>query len=95
MGVYFLDQYTLLHFASGIVANYWGISIELWILINVLFELIENTVAGVKFIDTYIPFWPGGKLRPDTLINSFSDVLFGAAGWYLADINKKYFDKST
>ena len=35
MGNKFLDQYTYLHFATGIVAYFFGISKKNWIIINI------------------------------------------------------------
>lgn len=94
MGVYFFDQYSLLHLASGIIAYFFGINIYVWFIIHLLFELIENTKMGVHFIDTYLFFWPGGKLRSDETINSIGDQFFAILGWYLAYFNdiigKKY-----
>lgn len=91
MGVHFCDEYSLLHLAAGIVAYFWNISIEMLTVLHIIFELLENTKFGVNFIDHYLPFWPGGKLYPDGLINSISDVLFSIIGWYLAEINVKFF----
>ena len=53
MGNKFLDQYTYLHFATGIVAYFFGISIKNWIIIHILFEIIENTKFGMKMINMF------------------------------------------
>ena len=34
-------------------------------LLHTLFELMENSAKGIFFIDTYLPFWPGGKRKAD------------------------------
>ena len=85
MGKYFFDQYSLLHYASGIVAYFWGISFKTWLIIHTLFEYIENTSFGIKFINTYLTFWPGGKPKADSVINSYvGDTIFAAIGWLCA-----------
>ena len=46
MGNLFIDQYTYLHFASGIIAYFWNISFKNWIMLHTIFELLENTIIG-------------------------------------------------
>lgn len=84
MGTKAIDQYSLLHFAVGIVAYFWGISWQLLLFFHVLFELVENTPQGMYFINTYIPFWPGGKPKADSLLNMITDNLFSILGWFLS-----------
>lgn len=87
MGIKFADQYSLLHFASGITAYYWKFSITHMIILHILFEIIENTPHGVYFIDHYLHgVWPGGKKAPDTVINSIGDTVFAIFGWIFAKI---------
>ena len=47
MGSQVFDQYTYLHFAVGIIVYFWGISLENWIIIHTLFEIIENMDMGI------------------------------------------------
>jgi len=84
MGQYAFDQFSLLHFASGIVAYFWGISALTIFVLHVVFELVENTTMGMKFINTYIPFWPGGKPYADSIINQVSDTIMTMIGWYVS-----------
>jgi hypothetical protein len=84
MGTQIYDKYSLLHLATGIIAYYFDMSLILWILVHTLFEILENTKQGIYFIDNYIKIWPGGKLKPDSILNSISDTIFGALGWILA-----------
>jgi hypothetical protein len=92
MGVYFFDQYSLLHFSTGVIAYFFGFKLKNWMIIHILFELIENTEFGVKFIDTYLHnIWPGGKEKPDSFVNSMlGDNFFAFIGWicayYLEDL---------
>ncbi len=84
MGQYFLDQYSLLHFATGVIFYFWGVSAKSTFIIHTLFELFENTSYGMYFINHYIKFWPGGKPFSDSFINSFGDTVFTMVGFYVA-----------
>jgi hypothetical protein len=85
MGLRVFDQYSLLHFAVGIVAYFWSISLFITIVIHILFEFIENTPVGMNLINTYFTqWWPGGKTHPDNLLNRTSDTIFTGLGWLLA-----------
>jgi hypothetical protein len=87
MGVKFADQYSLLHFASGVTSFYWNISLVNWIIIHTIFEIFENTTYGMYFIDTYLDgIWPGGKKFADAPINSIGDTVFAILGWIFAKI---------
>lgn len=89
MGRYFTDQYSLLHFAVGIIMYFWGFSALFTLIIHTIFELLENTKYGMFFINNYIKIWPGGKPYADWFINSVGDTLYTMIGFYLA----KYIDK--
>lgn len=84
MGKYSVDQYSLLHFAVGIIAYFWGFSWQHTLLGHIVFELAENTKEGMYFINNYMPFWPGGKPYADSLVNQASDTLMTMIGWYLS-----------
>ncbi len=86
MGTQFADQYTLLHFAVGITAYFWNISLPLFLVIHTAFELIENTSQGMNIINRYFTLWPGGKPNPDTLINQIGDTTGALLGWISAYI---------
>lgn len=85
MGKQLFDQYTLLHFAVGIVAYFWNISLLNTFILHTLFELLENTTLGMKIINKFY-FWPGGKPYADSFINSIGDTIAVIMGWYLAYI---------
>jgi hypothetical protein len=89
MGVYLVDQYTLLHLAVGVIAYFWSVPFVLGLLVHIGFEFVENTGWGVDMINNYITGkglfrWPGGKYRADTLTNQTGDNLAFAGGWGLA-----------
>ena len=93
MGQFLFDQYSLLHFAMGVVNYFWGTKPLNWLVSHALFELAENTEAGMAFINTYITFWPGGKSEADSWINILGDNISAQAGYwfakYLDDTGKK------
>lgn len=85
MGLRFLDQYSLLHFATGIVAYFFGISFTNWMIMHTIFELLENTETGMSLINRYVgTLWPGGKPYADAFINSVGDTVATAIGWLVA-----------
>ena len=84
MGTQFLDQYSILHWAGGVVAYFWGIPLNYWFIAHFAFEMIENTVYGMRFINTVLTWWPGGKPRADSIINIFGDNISGLLGWICA-----------
>ena len=90
----FFDQYSYLHFACGIIAYYWNLSFNNWLVLHTLFELLENSQFGMNFINTKLTFWPGGKPRSDNLINIIGDTIFTLIGWYssyyLDTVGNKY-----
>ena len=91
MGHYWFDQYSILHFATGILAYFWGVGLYLTMMVHILFELFENTTYGMWFINNWLPFWPGGKTNPDTIINSISDIIFTLSGWLSAYYLSAYY----
>ncbi len=84
MGYAWIDQYSLLHFAVGILLYFWGFSWQFTLGSHILFEIVENTKLGMKLINEYIPVWPGGKPQADSLLNSVTDTLFSLLGWYVS-----------
>lgn len=78
------DQYTYLHFAAGIIAYYWNISLFKWFILHTIFEILENSQMGIKFINKYIVFWPGRKPKKDSIINIIGDTFGAIVGWLSA-----------
>ncbi len=81
MGIRLFDGYTLLHFATGVLAHHWSFSFWGWILLHTMFEIVENTRMGMNIINNYITLWPGGKPSPDTFRNTIGDTIAAAIGW--------------
>lgn len=84
MGLKILDQYTYLHFASGIIAYFFGLPVVWWFIAHTIFEITENTHAGINIINNYFKFWPGGKPHPDSFINMLGDTIGTLIGWLSA-----------
>lgn len=94
------DEFSLLHFAAGIIAYFWGVPLLWWLAIHALFEYLENTNLGTKFINKYFTFWPGGGHKKETFANSMiGDNVSAVAGWMVASLVEKKgrfsFDKRT
>ncbi len=93
MGNNFLDQYSLLHYAAGVIAFFWNVGPWTWLFAHAAFECVENTGPGMKFINTHLTWWPGGKPRADSLLNIVGDNLSAIAGWWCAkhlnDVGKR------
>ena len=86
MGTYFLDQYSLLHFVSGILCRHLNISFTFLFIFHIIFEYIENSKKGMYVINNYLKIWPGGKPNPDTFVNSVGDIISSLCGWWVMDI---------
>lgn len=93
MGKLFLDQYSLLHFAAGVVGYFFKIPLLIWIALNFLFEVIENSKVGMALINE-LPIWPGEKRFADSALNIAGDILSATLGWivayYLDYLGNKY-----
>lgn len=84
------NQYSLLHFASGIIAYFWGLPLLGWFIFHVIFEYVENTKIGMNFINTYIPMWPGGKQSQESFAESMiGDNMCAVLGWVFASFVDK------
>lgn len=93
MGVYFFDTYSILHFAVGIIAYYWGMSLGWWSIINLIYECLDNIF--LLNVLKKISIWPGGKKARDTLKNSLGDFVFGILGWFVAALLDMYIETNS
>jgi hypothetical protein len=66
-----------------------GIKLPTWAFAHLLFEIIENTPVGMRLINEYFTFWPGGKPKADSFVNIVGDNIGGILGWVTAS----YLDK--
>ncbi len=91
MGQRLLDQYSLLHYAVGVVAYFWGFGFISAIVLHTIFEWAENTPTGIRFInDRLHGIWPGGKPKTDTLTNCVGDTITFGLGWACANLLDKH-----
>jgi hypothetical protein len=93
MGIYFTDNFSLLHFSSGIIAYYWNITFFQWFILHIIYELFQNSAFGIWFINNVITVWPGGKLHYDSYINIIGDQIYGLLGWIFTHFYILYFYK--
>ncbi len=84
MGQRFADQYSLLHAAVGVLAYFWGFGLLSSFLLHTAFEIAENTPAGMRFINTVVTAWPGGKPKADSFQNCVGDTVAFVVGWAAA-----------
>lgn len=85
MGFRFADQYSLLHFSTGVIAYFLGVEWSVWLGLHTLFEVVENSKWGISMINNHFKwFWPGGKETSDSLLNSVGDTVFTMLGWFCA-----------
>jgi hypothetical protein len=88
MSQVFTDEFSLLHFATGIVAYFLGIPLGWWFLLHATFELFEDTHTGVRIINKLFgKIWPGGgKKVPDSFLNSeLGDNFYAVLGWIFSN----------
>ena len=85
MGKTFLDKYSFLHYGTGFAAGLAGVRLLHLLILHGAFEFVENTEAGIKFInEKLISWWPGGKDEPDAAINIVGDNVSAVVGWICA-----------
>ena len=83
MGQYVIDRFSALHLLSGLLVGltrlmgFWA-----WFILHGLFEVWENSPKGVASL-THVRVWPGGKDRPDRLVNSVADQFWSLVGFLL------------
>ena len=87
MGEYFTDNFSILHFASGIIFYYVGISFSTSFVAHIFFEAIENQDFSLEIINK-TGWWHGGKDKADSVINSLGDQFYFCLGWLVS----KYLD---
>lgn len=89
----FTDEFSLLHFATGIIAYFSGLSLINWFIIHATFELLEDTQTGVRIINKIFgKIWPGGGKRiADSFVNSeLGDNFYALLGWVFAKKISEY-----
>lgn len=83
MGSSLFDRFFILHLAFGIIAYFFDVKLQYWILIHSLYEFLENTQPGIDIITKYFSRWPGGKRNRDCTINIIGDTVSAISGWII------------
>ena len=85
------DQYSLMHFASGVTAYFWGIGPLTWNIIHFGWELFENSPVGLAAVNKYWK-WPGRKkpMERDSVANSIGDNIAANLGYWCARYLDEY-----
>lgn len=81
----FFDQYSVLHFATGVTAYFWGVNPWVWGVGHLAWEGFENSGAGMQLVNRFW-HWPGrkGPMKQDTLANTIGDNISAQAGYWYA-----------
>ena len=56
MGYQIFDQYTYLHFATGITAYFWNINLLNTIILHTIFEIFQNSVIGINLLTNILKY---------------------------------------
>lgn len=95
MGYQLFDQYSILHFAVGVIMFFWQFSFWIAFGLHFLFEMVENTPFGMKLINKYFVGkgmirWPGGKYHADSVANIIGDNVSFILGFIGAQLLNHY-----
>lgn len=74
----------------GVIFYFWGINLEISIIVHLIYEILENTKTGMNYINKFT-YWPGGKSSSDSFSNSIGDTIFFIIGWIIANYLDKYY----
>ena len=77
------DQYSLIHFAVGVLLFFARISFVLATLTHATISLLYNNETGYEAIRRFAFWWPGSK-RPDSAFNIVGDNISFMSGWLFA-----------
>ncbi len=92
MDQYAFDEYSVVHFAIGVLTYQSGFSFVTLAIVYSIFKIFSNVSLGMYVIDTYITPLLGYKLFPESFKNIGTDLAMCLLGWlvgYLA-LNKEY-----
>lgn len=79
------DQYSILHFATGVTAYFWGLGPWGWFFTHLAWEGFENSAVGIQMVNKYW-FWPRRKCKfvQDSISNTVGDNISAHAGYWCA-----------
>lgn len=84
-----ITGFTVVHVVAGVLAGYIKMPLIVWITISVIFEVWENSSAGLSFFQNQdvtignTNILGGKKYIGDSPENSACDILANILGWYI------------
>jgi hypothetical protein len=85
-----LDQYSYLHFASGITAYFIGFRLRTWFLLHLVVDLFENSSWGIQIIQQYLKLFLRPRYGSDPPLNIVMDNVIAILGWLSAYYLERY-----
>ena len=79
-----LDQYSYLHFASGVTAYFVGFRLKTWFIIHLGVDLLENSPPGIYLIKKYLYYFWRPREGSDPAWNIVADNVLALVGWISA-----------
>ena len=81
MDQYAFDEYSVVHFAIGLLTFQAGFSFLTLAIVYAIFKIFINVSVGMYVVDTYITPLLGYKLFPESFKNIGSDLGMCFLGW--------------
>jgi len=81
MDQYAFDEYSVVHFAIGLLTFQAGFSFLTLAIVYAIFKVFSNVSLGMYVIDTYVTPLLGYKLFPESFKNIGSDLGMCFLGW--------------
>jgi hypothetical protein len=81
MDQYAFDEFSVVHFAIGVLTFQAGFSFLTLAIIYSIFKIFSNVSLGMYVIDTYVTPLLGYKLFPESFKNIGSDLGMCFLGW--------------
>lgn len=79
-----IDQFSYLHFASGITAYFFGFKLKNWMLLHLAFDIFDNSNWGIQFVQKYVSFLKQPRYGSDPPLNIIVDNIISVLGWVSA-----------
>jgi hypothetical protein len=92
MDQYAFDEYSIVHFAIGVLTFQAGFSFVTLAILYAIFKIFSNMSLGMYVIDKYFTPFIGYKLYPESFKNIGTDLALCFIGWifgYLA-LNQEF-----
>lgn len=90
MGTNIFDKYSIFHATVGMLMSLLGLEWYIVLILHTIFEIVENTHTAGKIIRKYLWWWPGGKVKPDSVLNTIGDTISVMLGWLVGYLLSDY-----